>query len=272
MIGQRALRDIWQGREAYDLKLPTRWLKLDPADLIDVAVDGVARRLLVTSVTYGQPGLVLVRGVTTDGGVPEFVTVGTESGLVPPAAAEPPGPIRVELLDTPLMIDAYALSAASFYVAACPLGPGRFRGAALFEPAADRLDYTTAAIAPVASVLGQTLWDLYPGPTGRGDLGNVFGVRLDRGELQGLPEARAPMRRWSETRCCSFAPRSRSPRDGIGSLICCAASSAPNTPPRSTHRRCSSTMPATGSRRPSTRMGLPMMPPVPSRPVSAPAR
>jgi len=122
--------------------------------------------------------------------VPEFVTVGTDSGVIPPAAAEPPAPIRVELLDIPLMLDSHDASAASFYVAAWPLGPGRFRGAALFEPTADGLDYTTAAIAPVASVIGETLWDLYPGPTGRWDRGNVFEVQLDHGELQSLPEAR----------------------------------------------------------------------------------
>jgi len=150
----------------------------------------VARRLLVTSVTYSRPGLVLVRGVATDGGVPEFVTVGTESGAIPPAAAEPPAPIRVELLDMPLMIDAHDASAASFYVAACPLGAGRFRGAALYEPTADGLDYTTAAIAPVPSVIGETLWDLHPAPTGHLDRGNVFDVQLDYGELQSLPEAR----------------------------------------------------------------------------------
>lgn len=189
-IGQRALREIWQGREAYDLKLPARWLRLDPTDLVDVPVDGVTRRLLVTAVTYGRPGLVLVRGIATDGGVPEFVTVDTGSGAIPPSAPEPPAPIRVELLDMPLMLDAHDASDSSFYVAACPVGPGRFRGAVLYQPTADGLDYTVAAVASTPSVIGETLWDLHPGPVGRWDRGNVFELQLDHGTLETLPEER----------------------------------------------------------------------------------
>jgi hypothetical protein len=153
-------------------------------------VDGVTRRLLVTAVTYGRPGLVLVRGIATDGGVPEFVTVDTGSGAIPPSAPEPPAPIRVELLDMPLMLDTHDASGPSFYVAACPVGPGRFRGAVLFQPTADELDYTVAAVASVPSVIGETLWDLYPGPVGRWDRGNVFEVQLDHGTLETLPEER----------------------------------------------------------------------------------
>jgi hypothetical protein len=189
-IGQRALREIWQGREAFDLKLPTRWLKLDPTDLVDVPVDGVTRRLLVTSVTYGRPGLVLVRGIATDGGVPEFVTVGTGSGELPPSAPEPPAPIRVELLDMPIMIDSHEASASSFYMAACPIGPGRFRGATLFQPTADGLDYIAAATAAAPSVMGATVSELAPGPLWRWDRVNTVEVQLDYGELQSLADER----------------------------------------------------------------------------------
>jgi hypothetical protein len=69
---------------------------------------------------------VLVRGVATDGGIPQFATVPTDSGTIPPLAPEPVAPIRAELLDMPLMIESHEASPASFYLAACPLGGGRF--------------------------------------------------------------------------------------------------------------------------------------------------
>lgn len=128
VIGQRALREIWQGREAIDLRLPTRALAIDPTDTVEVPVDGLLRRWRATAVTFGRPGLVLVRGVATDGGIPEFATVPTDSGTIPPLAPEPVAPIRVELLDMPLMIESHEASAGSYYLAACPLGGGRFRG------------------------------------------------------------------------------------------------------------------------------------------------
>ncbi len=55
-------------------------------------MDGVYRRIRATSVTYGKPGLVLLRGIATDGGIPEFYTAPTGSGAIPPSAAEPVAP------------------------------------------------------------------------------------------------------------------------------------------------------------------------------------
>ena len=189
-IGQRALREIWQGREAIDLRLPTRAVRLDPTDLADVPIDGVMRRVRLTSVTYGKPGLVLLRGVPTDGGVPEFYTAPTGSGSLPPAAAEPVAPIRVELLDMPIMTDSHDASAASFYVAACPVGAGRFRGATLFQPTADGLDYVVAAFAGLPSIMGESVTELAPGPAWRWDVVNSVEVQLDFGTLQSLADER----------------------------------------------------------------------------------
>jgi hypothetical protein len=190
VIGQRALREMWQGREAIDLRLPTRALAIDPTDTVEVPVDGVLRRWRATAVTFGRPGLVLVRGVATDGGIPEFATVPTDSGSIPPLAPEPVAPIRVELLDMPLMIESHEATAPSFYFAGCPLGGGRFRGASLFQPTADGLDYTVAAVASLPSVLGSTVTALGPGPAWRWDTLNSFEVQLEYGALQSLSDER----------------------------------------------------------------------------------
>lgn len=140
--------------------------------------------------TYGRPGLVLVRGVATDGGIPEFATVPTDSGSIPPLAPEPVAPIRVELLDMPLMIESHDATAPSFYLAACPLGGGRLRGASLFQPTADGLDYTVAAVASLPSIIGSTVTALGPGPAWRWDALNSFEVQLDHGTLQSLSDER----------------------------------------------------------------------------------
>lgn len=189
VIGQRALREIWQGREAIDLRLPTRALAIDPTDLVEVPVDGATRTFRVASVTYGKPGLVLVRGVAA-GGNPEFVGAGTGSGAITPAVPEPVGPVRVELLDMPLMIEAHEASAPSFYMAACPLGGGRFRGASLFRPTSDGLDYTVAAVVVAPSVIGNTATVLGPGPAHAWDNANSVEVQLAYGTLESLPESR----------------------------------------------------------------------------------
>lgn len=189
-IGQRALREMWQGREAIDLRLPTRGLKIDPTDVVEVPVDGVLRRYRVTSVTYGKPGLVLVRGQATDGGNPDFVSTPTGSGSLPPSAPEPVSPVRIELLDMPILVDGHEASSTSFYMAACPLGGGRFRGASLFQPTADGLDYVSATVATLASIMGATVTDLSSGPVWTWDRGNSVEVQLYYGTLQSLPDER----------------------------------------------------------------------------------
>jgi hypothetical protein len=132
----------------------------------------------------------LVRGQATDGGNPDYVTAPTGSGSMPPVAADPVPPVKIELLDMPIIIDAHDGAAASFYMAACPIGGGRFRGASLFQPTADGLDYTTAAVATLASIMGATVTVLPPGPVWTWDLGNSVEVQLDDGTLQSLPDER----------------------------------------------------------------------------------
>lgn len=96
-IAQRALREIWQGRVALEAKLPTRAVRIDPTDVVEVAVDGALRRFRITSVTFGKPGLMLLRGVATDGDMPQFVTVPTSSGGLEPNVPDAASPTRVEL-------------------------------------------------------------------------------------------------------------------------------------------------------------------------------
>ena len=189
VIGQRALREMWQGREAVDLRLPTRALAIDPTDFVEAPVDGATRRFRVTSVTYGKPGLVLVRGVAA-GGNPEFLGAGTGSGALTPSVPEPVAPVRVELLDMPLMVEAHEASAASFYMAACPLGGGRFRGASLFRPTSDGLDYTAAAVAVAPSVIGDIATVLGIGPAHAWDNAGSVEVQLAYGTLESLPDSR----------------------------------------------------------------------------------
>lgn len=189
-IGQRALREMWQGREAVDLRLPTSAIRLDPTDTVEVPIDGVWRRIRLTAVTYGKPGLVLLRGVATDGGIPEFYTAPTDSGVLPPSVPEPVAPVGVQLLDMPIMIDSHDASAPSVYVAACPVGTGRFRGATLFQPTADALDYVVAAVAGLPSFMGETVTELAAGPAWRWDRVNTVEVQLDYGSLQSLADER----------------------------------------------------------------------------------
>ena len=82
-----------------------------------------------------KPGLVLVRGVATDGDLPQFVTVPTGSGDLQPNVPDTASPSRVELMDLPLLTEAEAGEATSFYMAACSLGGAPFRGGPDFREA-----------------------------------------------------------------------------------------------------------------------------------------
>jgi hypothetical protein len=88
------------------------------------------------------------------------------------------------------MTDSHDASAASFYVAACPVGVGRFRGTSLFQPTADGLDYVVASIAGLPSVMGQAVTTLAAGPAWRWDRVNSVEVQLDYGSLQSLADER----------------------------------------------------------------------------------
>jgi len=189
-IAQRALREIWQGRVTLEAKLPTRAIRIDPTDVIEVPVDGAIRRFRVTSVTYGKPGLVLLRGVATDGDLPQFVTVPTGSGDLQPNVPDSASPTRVELMDLPLLTEEQAGSAQSFSMAACSLGGGVYRGVSLFRPTADNLDYTVSAVAAVPSTIGDTVTVLGQGPAHVWDLANTVDVQLAFGSLESLPDAR----------------------------------------------------------------------------------
>lgn len=98
--------------------------------------------------------------------------------------------MRVEMLDMPIMMDSHEASAPSFYMASCPVGVGRFRGASLFQPTADGLDYVVASVAGLPSVMGQTVTILPAGPAWRWDRNNTVEVQLDYGSLQSLVDER----------------------------------------------------------------------------------
>lgn len=189
-VGQQALREIWMGRVACEAKLPTRAILIDPTDVIEFPVDGVTQRFRVTSVTYGKPGLVLVRGVATDGAMPQFVTVPTGSGSIEPNLPVSAPPTRAELMDLPLLSEDHVGSAASFYFAACSLGGAPFRGVSLFRPTSDGLDYAVAATAEAPSTIGDTLTVLAAGSTSSFDRANSVEVQLACGTLESATDER----------------------------------------------------------------------------------
>lgn len=98
-IAQRALREIWQGRVTLEAKLPTRAIRIDPTDVIEVPVDGAIRRFRVTRVL--DKGAREVEAVRAEAAIyaPPL------NGIAPRTLIPPPiyGAAVLRLMDLPLL-------------------------------------------------------------------------------------------------------------------------------------------------------------------------
>lgn len=100
VLADQWLYHSWVSRTRYECHLPMRYAGVEPTDIVDVQVNGVAHRMRVTEVLQARPGVVRLRGVAED--------VASYDVYLPPAAtesrsvvAQPAGPTQMELLDLP---------------------------------------------------------------------------------------------------------------------------------------------------------------------------
>jgi hypothetical protein len=179
-IASRLLMDAWTVRETASFALPPSFLALDPADEVELTAGGRTRRLRLTQVN--DAGARAMDAVATDPSLYE--------SLIGPSRA--PGMIQTlghtgraltVFLDLPLLASGqtpYEPFAAAY---ADP-----WPGAVLLYRSAGDADYALDTAIKREARIGETLAELYSGPTARWDRANTLSVKLYSGTLASKSE------------------------------------------------------------------------------------
>jgi len=184
-IADVVLYESWLTRHLREIKLSRRYLFLDAADVITVTTSSATFIIRIAETTFGEPGVLSVRGV--DESAAAFVSVAT--GGVSDPTKTPPGLIgstTLRLLDLPLLRDSD--DGAGFYTAArgyTTVWPG----CVLFRSLDSGQSFTE--ITPILNTtpLGFATNVLASGPTTIFDEVSTVTVRLIGGTLSNATEA-----------------------------------------------------------------------------------
>lgn len=108
-LAEIMLYEAWVARNSYRFTLDNSWLALEPADCIEIPVDGQTERVRITAIDYAIGGILRVEAVRDDDGSYTSTAAGTPptdtgSGGRPPASALVCPSVMV-LLDLPRLRD-----------------------------------------------------------------------------------------------------------------------------------------------------------------------
>lgn len=101
-IAERTLYNAWVERNRYQFTLPPRWLRLDPTDVVTVALDDMSLKLRLNKVDFGGNNVVSCEAVAED----EIVYLSTSTGSggnLPPQVIGMAGPMPTFLMDLPML-------------------------------------------------------------------------------------------------------------------------------------------------------------------------
>jgi len=103
-IADIALYEAWLTRQSREIKLSRRYLFLDPADVVTVITNSATFIIRIEETTFGEPGVLIVKGIDEVGAVFSSTATGGTSD----PRETPPGLIGstyLRLLDLPLLRD-----------------------------------------------------------------------------------------------------------------------------------------------------------------------
>jgi hypothetical protein len=177
-LAEARLYESWAGRESADITIAPRFLRIDPGDVLTLPKAG---RTFEMRVLNSETGAAKKLGlVQTDARI----------YTAPELAGRPPrgdqitlyGPPEIRFMDLPLLADTDSPHQPYIAAYASPW-PGREH---VYRNVGGSYTLITEVIA--ASIVGETLWDLYSGPTGRWDDGNYIQILSYGGELASVTE------------------------------------------------------------------------------------
>jgi len=178
-IAETGLQDAWIARERASFVLPPSNLALDPGDVVAVETGGRTRTMRLGRVADGLARE--AEAVAAEPGI--FGALAAPSRDHLPAVVPVFGAVDLVFLDLPLLRGDEVPHAPYIAATAAPW-PG---GVSIYRSAGeDGFALDSAISAP--AVMGETEWDLHPGPISRWDKVNVVRVRLYGGELESASE------------------------------------------------------------------------------------
>lgn len=175
------LYNAWLERNTRMLTLTSKYVYIDPCDIITVISEDATFVLRVLQTDYGDNGIVRLKTVDEDAAVYDPNTVSAEGGNIPQVVSMP-GPTKLVLMDIPLLRDQD--DNPGFYWAACGY-LDYWRGAALFKSLDGGASYTNSGSTVRGSIIGRatTVLGNYTGHGNTFDEFNTVTVAVINGEL-----------------------------------------------------------------------------------------
>lgn len=185
-IAEVLYRDFWAARWSHDTSVDQSWSFIEPADCIEVPIDGRYERVRVPALVDKLPNLRSFELLRDDDGSYISLAVGTESQRTPDRITFY-GPVDLVILDLPPLSAEH--DDAGVYAAVRPSIIGSsFRGAVVSR-SPDGGNYTIIGSLTTATPSGTIFSALPSGPTTIFDEGNELIVELIHGELESRSES-----------------------------------------------------------------------------------
>lgn len=178
--------NAWSERRGHELVLDFGRQELEPTDPVNIPVDGIYRRVRITSITDAFPISRRLSVVRDDDGSYISYAVGTTSSFVP-SVLTIPSPAELILLDLPPLRDED--DDAGIYAAARPyLADATFRGAIVLRSADGGASYAQIGTLGSAVPVGVVLQPLPASEPWIWDEANTLYVQMQHGELESRTE------------------------------------------------------------------------------------
>lgn len=178
--------DAWAGRISHQAVIDYGRQELEPADPIEVPVDGVTERVRIVSIADAFPAVRRLELVRDDDGSYVSHAVGTTPGYTR-IAIQVPSPAELVLLDLPALRDED--DNAGVYGAVRPyLIDATFRGATIVRSADGGGTYTSLGPVGIATPMGYLLADVDDALYTIWDETTILRVQMQYGDLESRTE------------------------------------------------------------------------------------
>ena len=174
-IAETMLYTVWVERDSYRLRLPLRYLELDPGDIVEVTVGSALHKVRVLEVRLSVSGVAVdVTGVAADSAVFDPNATGAPS---PPPVVITLGSVAtlLHLLDLPALRNTD--DSPGYYIAAAGVASG-WRAASLYRSMDGGDSYQSIMALLVEAVVGSATTALADAPAERWDRSGSVTVSL----------------------------------------------------------------------------------------------
>jgi len=179
-IADRMLYQAWVERETYEIKLPIKYLYLDPGDVLSLTVNSRNYLMRIESIDFAIPGILTFSCKAEDAAVYSSTAVGS-AGIPTEQNFGLIAETKLVLMDIPSLRDADAAN-PTFYVAATGYS-NTWRAAVLYKSYDEGQTYAGLQSLLTPASIGSTNAALADGNTYTWDMANSINVTMIYGTL-----------------------------------------------------------------------------------------